>query len=82
MLIFRIPVTVLTKRPWIVCGQTARGNHAAARYLNTESRALARRYGSHGGFVLALRLVNPTTYDHRYVEVAADFGEAEFLARS
>ena len=79
VLILRIPVAVLAKRPlWIICGQTARSNHAAARYLHTESRALARRYGRNDGFGLALRLVNPTTYDHRYVELVADFTEAEF----
>ena len=79
VLIFRVPVTVQARQPlWIICGQTARSNHAAARYLSTESRVLARRYGRRGGFGLALRLVNPTTYDHKYVEQVAEFDEAEF----
>ena len=83
VLVFRVAVKVGARRPlWIVCGQTARSNQAAARYLSTESRALARRFGGRRGFGLALRVVNPTTYDHRYVEPAGEFTEAQFVEAS
>lgn len=79
VLVFRIPVEIGAKRPlWVICGQTARSNHAAARYLNTESRMLASRFGRHDGFCLALKVINPTTYDHRYVELVATFDPAQF----
>lgn len=83
VLIFRIPVEVGAKRPlWIICGQTARSNHAAARYLNTESRMLIRRFGRRRGFCLALKVVNPTTYDHRYVELVDTFEQTQFATAS
>ena len=79
VLIFRIPVEVAARRPlWIVCGQTARGNRAAARYLNSQSRALARRYRHRPAFGLALKVVNPAVYDHRYVEQVAEFDPSQF----
>jgi hypothetical protein len=79
VLVFRIPVEVGARRPlWVVCGQTARSNHAATRYLNTETAALARRLRGRDGFGLALRVVNPSTYDHRYVEVVAEFEPGDY----
>jgi hypothetical protein len=83
VLVFRIPIAVGAKRPlWVICGQTARSNHAAARYLNTESRMLVRRFGRQRGFCLALKVVNPSTYDHRYVELVGTFGQAQFATAS
>jgi hypothetical protein len=80
VLIFRIPIVVGARRPlWIIYGQTARSNHAAARYLNVESRILARRFRRQAGFCLALKVVNPTTYDHHYAELVDEFDEAQFV---
>jgi len=82
-LVFRIPIKVGAKRPlWIICGQTARSNHAAARYLNAESRTLIRRFGRQPGFCLALKVINPTIYDHRYVELAGTFEHTQFTMAS
>lgn len=82
-LVFRIPIGVGAKRPlWIICGQTARSNHAAARYLNTESRTLIRRFGRQPGFCLALKVINPTIYDHRYVELVGTFEQTQFTKAS
>lgn len=79
VLVFRIPIDVGARRPlWIVCGQTARSNHAATRYLNAESPALARRLGGRPAFCLVLRVVNPSTYDHRYVELVAELERSQF----
>lgn len=79
VLVFRLPVEVAAKRPlWIICGQTARSNHAAARYLSAESRILARRFKRQPGFCLALKVVNPKTYDHRYVELVDTFDRTQF----
>lgn len=79
VLVFRLPVEVGARRPlWIICGQTARSDHAAARWLNTESRLLARRYGRRDAFGLALKVVNPAAYDHRYVELVAEFDQSQF----
>jgi hypothetical protein len=67
---------------WIICGQTARSNHAAARYLNTESRTLIRRFGRQPGFCLALKVINPAIYDHRYVELVGAFEQTQFTTAS
>ncbi|HEY0638236.1 MAG TPA: hypothetical protein VGD67_11370 [Pseudonocardiaceae bacterium] len=80
VLVLRIATAVGARLPlWVICGQTARSNHAAAHWLSTGSRALVRRHGTTGSFAVALKVVNPRAYDHHFVEVAAEF-TAEDLA--
>lgn len=57
---------------WLVCGQTARSNHAATRYLTTEHRHLSRTYGSDKSFCIALRLIEPDAYGIDQIELIAD----------
>lgn len=81
VLVFRIPVQVGARRPlWVICGQTARCNHAAARYLAAQAPAMARTYDSRAGLAFALKVVNPAAYDHRYVELVAEFTPEQLRA--
>ncbi len=63
---------------FILSGQTARTNLAAARFLATEYRQLYRRYGASKRFCLLLRIVDPTVYGSDFTEIAADVTEAAF----
>ena len=57
---------------FILCGQTAATNHAAARYLTANHRELRRRYGMTGRFALVLRIVDPPAYGNNVVEFVDD----------
>jgi hypothetical protein len=71
---------------FILNGQTARTNLAAARYLATQHGALFRRYGAAGQFCLVLRILEPDAYGPDLTELAADltgqaFAEVKALDR-
>lgn len=63
---------------FVLGGQTARTNLAAARFLATEYRQLYRRYGASKRFCLVLRVVEPAIYGPDFTEVAADVTDAAF----
>jgi hypothetical protein len=57
---------------FLLCGQTAQSNAAAARLLGTRYRRLIRDYGTNAPFCLVLRIVEPGIYGPDFVELAAD----------
>ncbi|GAA2412013.1 hypothetical protein GCM10010420_46440 [Streptomyces glaucosporus] len=61
---------------FVVCGQRAVANQAAARYLARHHARLARRYGVDGVFCLLLRVVNSQAYGPDVVELVADVTQA------
>jgi hypothetical protein len=63
---------------FLVCGQTARTNLAAARFLAARYRRLLRTYGASKRFCLVLRVVEPTVYGADFTEPAADLTAAAF----
>lgn len=60
---------------FVLSGQTARTNVAAARFLANRHPELRRRYGSTRPFCLVLRVVEPAAYGPDLVEIAADVTE-------
>lgn len=65
------------RRPlFLVCGQTAITNHAAAKYLVDQQDALHAQYGALTSFCLVLRVVNRDAYGSDVVELVADVTEA------
>jgi hypothetical protein len=63
---------------FVVGGQTARTNLAAARFLATRHRQLYRRYGASLPFCLVLRIVEPAVYGSDFTELAADMTDEAF----
>jgi hypothetical protein len=63
---------------FVLSGQTAQTNLAAARYLHTRHRALARQYGADRPFCLILRIVEQPVYGADFVELAADVTDDAF----
>jgi hypothetical protein len=61
-----------TRPIFLLPGQTAVTNLAAARYLAAEQRQLLRRYGVDEPFCLVLRVLEPNTYGADLVELVAD----------
>jgi hypothetical protein len=57
---------------FVIAGQTARSNLAAARLLALRYRSLLRTYGAGGRFCLVLRIVEPEAYGPDLVEIVAD----------
>lgn len=57
---------------FLLGGQTARTNLAAARFLATGYRQLYRRYRGSRPFCLVLRVIEPAVYGPDFIEVAAD----------
>jgi hypothetical protein len=57
---------------FLLAGQTALTNLAAARYLGQEHRALYRRYRADRPFTLVLRVTEPAAYGTDFTELAAD----------
>ncbi|MFD7322578.1 hypothetical protein ACFV9D_16035 [Streptomyces sp. NPDC059875] len=60
---------------FLLCGQSAVCNQAAARHLARHHEKLARKYGS-GPFVLLLKVVNSQAYGPDVVELVADLTRA------
>jgi hypothetical protein len=63
---------------FIIGGQTARTNLAAARFLAGRYRELSRRYGALTPFCVVLRIVEPAVYGPDYVEIVADVSADSF----
>jgi hypothetical protein len=66
---------------FILGGQTARANLAAARFLAHRYRQLHRQYGASKRFCVVLRIVEPAVYGPDFTEIAADLTEAAFTRR-
>lgn len=64
---------------FILCGQTALSNQAAARYLRTHHQRLARDHAD-GQFCLMLRIVDPPAYGGSVVELVADVTAESLLS--
>ncbi|MBT8225317.1 MAG: hypothetical protein HKP61_07880 [Dactylosporangium sp.] len=69
-----------TRAVFIVAGQVAAANLAAARFLATRFESLASRYGVSRQFCLVLRVAEPAAYGSDFVEVAADVTDAALSA--
>ncbi|WP_282697617.1 hypothetical protein [Streptomyces sp. CC208A] len=65
---------------FLLCGQAAVTNQAAARYLARRHKALAGTYGPDGSFVLLLRVVSSQAYGPDVVELVADVTRAALRA--
>ncbi|WP_328941777.1 hypothetical protein OG259_09030 [Streptomyces sp. NBC_00250] len=61
---------------FLLCGQAAVTNQAAARHLARHYQALAGTYGSDGSFALLLKVVNSQAYGPDVVELVADVTRA------
>jgi hypothetical protein len=70
------------KPVFILAGQTAPTNLAAARYLAGEHRRLFRTYGADRPFCLVLRVVEPAVYGTDFTELVADVTAVAFRAPS
>jgi hypothetical protein len=65
---------------FVLGGQTARTNLAAARFLAARYRELDRRYGASQRFCLVLRIVEPAVYGADFAEIVADVSDEAFVA--
>jgi hypothetical protein len=63
---------------FILGGQTARANLAAARFLAHRYRQLHREYGASKRFCVVLRIVEPAVYGPDFTEIAADLSDEAF----
>ncbi|GIF70331.1 hypothetical protein Ais01nite_83660 [Asanoa ishikariensis] len=63
---------------FLLVGQTALSNLAAARYLAGHHRELQRKYGDSDPFCLVLKIRQPGAYGADLVELVADGTEAAF----
>jgi hypothetical protein len=63
---------------FVLAGQTAPTNLAAARYLAARHRPLFRQFGPDRQFCLILRIVEPAVYGADFVELVADVTEVAF----
>jgi hypothetical protein len=68
------------KPVFILAGQTAPTNLAAARYLGRQHRRLYREYGADRPFCLVLRVVEPAVYGTDFTELVADVTAVAFRA--
>ena len=79
VLLIRITLPETRRAPvWIICGQEARTNQAAAHYLADHHGELRDTYGSDRSFCLALHLLDPDAYDYHHIEVVGDLTDAAF----
>lgn len=69
------------KPVFVLAGQTAPTNLAAARYLDRNHRDLYRAHGADRPFCLVLRIVEPEVYGIDFTEVVADVTGVAFAAR-
>lgn len=77
----KVPMPGTARPVFVIAGQTARTNLAAARLLATAYRKLLRTYGPGGRFCLVLKIVEPDTYGPDFVEVEADLTDQAFRPR-
>jgi hypothetical protein len=66
------------KPVFLLLGQTAETNVAAARYLAANYRRLYRQFGADRPFCLVLRVVEPPTYGTDFTELVADVTDRAF----
>jgi hypothetical protein len=79
VLIFKIFLDQRPETPlWIICGQVAICNQAAARYLQRNLTQLRRQYGTSKPFCIALRVVDSESYGYSNVKLVGDFTNAAF----
>jgi hypothetical protein len=67
---------------FLVCGQTARANRAAARWLVANHIELARRHGTGGRFAVVVRLRGADAYGTDAVDSVTDVTADAFTARA
>lgn len=63
---------------WIICGQIAQSNYAAARYLVSHYESLMRKYGAKRSFCLAFRLLDSQAYGPNQLEAVGDLTKLAF----
>ncbi|WP_420852675.1 hypothetical protein [Saccharomonospora piscinae] len=81
VLLAKVPGGGRGGRPlFVVCGQTAVTNRAAARYLSDNYPTLVSRYGVDSRFCLMLEIVRPPVYGGRLVRECGDLTAAAFTA--
>lgn len=83
---FVLLIRIILPRPqaaplWVIYGQIAKSNQAAAQYLAHNYPSLMKTHGIDKSFCLAFRLVNSHDYDHNYLEEAGDFTNQAFRAK-
>jgi hypothetical protein len=79
VLVFKIVFEHAPKNPlWIICGQVAIANQAAARFIKRNLVQLRKRYKSDQSFCLALRIADSKTYGYENVEELLDCTRAAF----
>jgi hypothetical protein len=66
------------KPVFVLGGQTAQTNLAAARFLAAQHRQLYRRYGASKSFCIVLRILEPSVFGPDFVEIEADVTDAAF----
>jgi uncharacterized protein YbjT (DUF2867 family) len=66
------------KPVFVLAGQTAASNLAAARYLSRNHRSLRRTYRADRPFCLILRVLEPSLYGTDFTEPAADLTKDAF----
>ena len=66
------------KPVFVLAGQTAPTNLAAARYLDRHHRDLFRPFRDDRPFCLVLRIVEPAAYGIDFTELVADVSAAAF----
>jgi hypothetical protein len=83
VLLIRVVAPETPRAPlWIICGQEARTNQAAAHYLADRRDELMTTYKPDQSFCLALRLLDPDAYDYHHIEVLADLTDDAFSRSS
>jgi hypothetical protein len=63
---------------FLICGQTAITNRAAASYLRERYREISSAHGAGGNWCIVLRVVAPSIYGHQMTELAADVSASTF----
>ncbi|RRO14827.1 hypothetical protein EIL87_19040 [Saccharopolyspora rhizosphaerae] len=66
------------KPAFAICGQTSIANRAAARYLDSEYRALRKAHGVRGRFCVLLRVIESESYGPSVVELVRDVTDEAF----
>jgi hypothetical protein len=63
---------------FLICGQTAITNRAAASYLRERYGEISSAHGAGGSWCIVLRVVAPSIYGHQMTELAADVSVSTF----
>lgn len=65
---------------FVIAGQTARANLAAARLLASQHRSLRKKFAASGRFCLVLKVVEPLAFGADFVEIETDVTAEAFTA--